>query len=89
VPDDQDRLQSGGTRPAIARHQIALAIVGTQNLYVLSAKPCGQQSLGHCLGRYCGAANRIGGVDLDELLKNVVRQLAGCVIERRGSQRAQ
>ena len=29
------------------------------------------------------------GVDFDELLKNVARQLAGWFIERRGSERAQ
>ena len=82
-------FKPGGACSAISRHQIALAIVGTQNFDVLGGESGSEQPLGHRVGRDGGAANRIGGIDFDELLKDVVRQLAGCVIQRRGHQRAQ
>jgi hypothetical protein len=77
------------TAPALAlaaHHQIAFAIVRTQNFDVFSREACIEQAFGHGIGCKRGAANRIGGIDFDELLKNVVGQFARCVIQRSGCQ---
>ena len=89
MTDDQDRLQARGPCSAISRHHIALAVVGSQHFDVFGGEPGGEQPLGHRFGCDSGATNRIGGIDFDELLKDVVRQLAGCFIQRRSSERAQ
>ena len=58
-----------------ARHQVALAVVRAEHLHVARGKAGVEQALGHGFGRDGGAAHRIGGVDFDELLENVVGKL--------------
>ncbi len=59
---------------------ILLAIVRAEDLDVAVRESCVAEPLRHCFrsGRY--ATNRVRGVDLYELLEDVVRQFAGGVV---------
>ena len=71
-----------------ARHHVPLSGVRPENLHVALGKSGVAQALGH---RFCGdrrAADRIGGVDLDELPEDVVGKLFGRVIDLRAHAKA-
>ena len=66
-----------------ARHQVSFSRIRRQHLDVVRNKPRSLQPGRH---RLCGrgvVACRVGGVDLDELLVDVERQLLRPGIERR------
>ena len=64
-----------------AGDEIAFAIVGAEDLDVGGRKAGVEQTLGHGFGGDGGAADGVGGVDLDELLEDVVGELFGPFIE--------
>ena len=62
---------------------IAFALIRAEHLDVARGKTGVEQALGHRVGGNGGAANRIGGIDFNELLENVVRELLGAVVHLR------
>ena len=83
MSDNQNGFQFRPCRAAISRHHVALAIIRTQHNHVRLRKSCIEQPLRHGLRRHGGAADRIGGVDFNELLENVMRVLARSRIDLR------
>src|ERR1700722_1486452 len=71
--------QQGSVRAGAmnAGDEVAFAVVGAEDLDVGGAKSGVEQALGHGAGGNSGAADRIGGIDFDELLKNVAGKLFG------------
>jgi hypothetical protein len=53
-------------------YQIFLAIVGPEDMEIALGKPGIAEALRHGLGRRGDVADRIGGVDFDQLLEEVV-----------------
>ena len=78
MADQQDRpARAGAAQP---RDQIPLARIGAQDFRVARGKSGVAQALRHGFGGGGRAANRIGGVDFDELLEYVARELLRRVI---------
>jgi hypothetical protein len=55
-----------------ARYHVPLAIVGSQHHHIFFGKAGVEQAFCHGVSRYRGTADRIGGINLDELLKDIV-----------------
>ena len=72
VPNDQDRSKRRAGAPAIPCNHIALALVGPKHDDIGSRKASLQQPFSHSLCGNCGAPHRVGRINLDKLLKNVV-----------------
>ena len=75
VTDKENRL--GPARAMKARHQVALTIVRPEDEHIFLGEPGVEQALRH---RLCGnrcTAHGIGGVDFNELLEDVARELSG------------
>jgi hypothetical protein len=87
MADDQDRLVRAAA--VQARHQVPLALVGAENLGVGRREPGVEQALAHGLGGNSGAADRIGGVDFNQLLKDVVGEAAGGIVKLRAGRKRQ
>src|ERR1700690_2867876 len=62
-------------RAVNARDQVAFAVVRSEHLHVACRKTGIEQALGHGPGSNRGAADRIGRVDLNQLLEDVARKL--------------
>ncbi len=71
------------SRSAKARNQVAVARFGDEDLDVGGGKAGIAKARGHRFRRGRHVAGGLGGVDLDELLVDVARQLPRRVIERR------
>src|SRR5580658_2640573 len=70
--------------------QILFAIIGTENPKVGLGESRITKALRHRLGSRRHAAHGIGGVNLDQLLEDVVREFAGGVVDlrlRRGNEK--
>src|SRR5256884_7529648 len=75
MADKQDRFALPGASKA--HHEILFAVARPGNVKIIFGKPCVAKSLGHGFGGGGYVAHGVGGVDLDELLKNVTRHLIG------------
>ena len=75
MADDQDGLELGPGPAPVARHHVPLAIVRSENHHVRGRKARVAEALRHRLRGHRRASARIHGVDLDQLLENVVRAL--------------
>ena len=71
VADEEDRLLAAGA--VITHDKILLAIIGAEQLHVRGGKAGVKKSLLHGFRRVGDAADGIGGVDFDELAKDVHR----------------
>jgi hypothetical protein len=61
--------------------QILLAVIRPEDLHVGLGESSVAKTLRHRFG-CCGyVSNRIGGIDLDQLLENVVREFSGGVVD--------
>ncbi len=76
MTDDENRPQRLTPLAAIAGDQVALPLIGSHDSDVGRGESGIEQSLRHRLRRYGGTSDRIGGIDLDQLLEDVVRHLA-------------
>jgi hypothetical protein len=66
--------------PLPTHHQVSLALLGSDHDHIAGGEAGGAKSLRHGLRRRRDVAHGIGGVDLDQLLEDVVCQLIrGCV----------
>ena len=90
MADEQDGLFAAGA--VIADDQILLAVVGAEQLHVRGGKAGVEESLLHGFGCCGDAADRVGGVDLDELAKDVdclfVVGVSGLGADERGTGRS-
>jgi hypothetical protein len=79
MPDQEHRFVFA--RSVITHDQILLAIIWAPDLEVTIRETGIAKTL--CHGFCCSThvANRIGGVDFDQLLKDVVRELLGRIIK--------
>jgi hypothetical protein len=83
VPDDQHRLQFRSRPAPVARHHVALAIIGPEHGHVRRWEACIEQPLRHCLRSKRGTSDRIRRIDFDQLLEHVVRGVMnGRIAER-------
>ncbi len=92
VADDENRPQRLAPQrrirlAAIAGDQVALPLIGPDHGDVGRRESGIEQSLRHRLRRHGGASDRIRGVDLDQLLEDVVRHLARDLVALRGGPR--
>jgi hypothetical protein len=67
------------------RDEIFLPIIGSRNLDIALGEACVTQTFGHGFRGGRHVANGIGGVDLNELLEDVVRQLLRLIRTLRSS----
>ena len=79
VTDKQDGLVLSGA--VQARDHVLLAVVGANDLDVTGGEPGVAETLRHRLGGGGHIADRIGGIDFDQLLEDVVGKLPGRIIE--------
>src|SRR2546430_884718 len=77
VPDEKDGLTFSG--PTKTRDEIFLPFVRPGDLDIAFGEASVAQTFGHRFGGGCHVANGVGGIDLNELLENVMRQLL-CLI---------
>jgi len=79
VADQQDRLVlAGAVQPY---NEILLTIIRPANVNVALGKSGIAETLCHGFGGRAHVSDRIRGVDFDQLLKDVVRELPGLVID--------
>src|SRR5216683_6223106 len=83
VPDEKDRFAFSGS--AKTRDKVLLPFIGAGYLDIALGETSVAQTLGHRFGGGRHVANGVGGVDLDELLKDVVRQLIRLILTLRSS----
>src|SRR5579864_717136 len=81
MANEQDRPVSAGA--AQSRDQISLARVRTENLCITRRESSVAEALSHGFSGERGAANRIGGIDFDELFENFARESLGRIISLR------
>ncbi len=82
MADDEERREGTAGSAAIMDDKVHLARVGTGEDKVGGRKAGVEEALAHGLSGGGDAANGIGGVNLDELLEDVVGELPGGGIER-------
>ena len=82
VADQQDWLVFAGA--VQADDQILFAVVGAADVEVAVGESGVAEALRHGLGGGGDVADRICGVDFDELLEDVVRELPGLVVDLSG-----
>jgi hypothetical protein len=75
MSDDENGLEFGFRVAAVARYEIALAIVGSEHVDIRCRKAGIEKALRHRL--CCGSdiADRVGRIDLDEFFEDIVRHL--------------
>ena len=81
MSDEQHRLVLAAA--VQTHHQILLAIVGPEDLHVAVGKSGVAKTLRHGFGGGRNIADRIRGVDLDQLFEDVVGELLGGVVDLR------
>ena len=81
MADQQHRFLCA--RTAQASDQIAFASIRPNHLHVARGIAGIAQTLGHRFRGYRRAAHGICGVNFDELLVNIARELIGCIITLR------
>ncbi len=64
-----------------ADDEIAVALIGAEDLHVAIGKIGAAEPAGHGFGGFGGAADGFGGVDFDELLEDAAGEFAGFVVE--------
>ena len=69
MADEQDGLLAACA--VVAHDEVLLAVVGAEQLHVRGGKAGVEETLLHGFGRGGDAADRVGGVDLDELAEDI------------------
>ena len=67
-----------------ADHQILFAIIGAADVEITVGKSGVAESLRHGFGGRTDIADRVGGIDFDELFEDVMRELPGLVVDLSG-----
>ena len=70
MADEENRFLRAGA--ANARDQVAFARIRAEDVNVVGGKTGVEKALGHGVGGNRRTADRIGGIDFDQLLENVV-----------------
>ncbi len=76
MADEENWLALSGA--VDASNQIFLAVDRSRDKHVVAGEACIMETDSHCFSGGCNVADRVGGVDFDELLEYVVRDQICC-----------